>query len=183
MKKWIGVVIGCIVLLALAMAVAPQIRKRQIEKTITLAGGWLTVPGAEAKHSLAFYDSPGNWRVTSDLIFDLSTKSITEDNKLCEWTPIYRFDNIIGLMAVTLMNGSDPESTNAMYLIIKFGENQKPIGYFVPIGEDYKTLVFPYINEEINNEKIAIYSSNLQRRLTNDAIPPMIASEKHLILR
>ena len=108
---------------------------------------WGAIPSEFSNLDVEYLSSPENWRETETLISALITKQLSEVPIVSDWEPIYAQGHTFWLYVAFRPVSEDPDEnlfpSGYGFLMLHHDGGQLD-GYFVPIGEDHMTIVYPF---------------------------------------
>lgn len=150
--------------------------------------GWEAIPSEFSNLDVEYLSSPKNWQETETLIGALITKQMSDYPITSEWEPVYSQGHIFWLYVAFQPISED---SNAIltpqghgFLMLHHDGDQLD-GYFVPVGEDYQTMVYPFENlKEISSSDLPDQLwQNLLVRTLDPSIEPLMAQSGRDLLR
>jgi len=149
-KEWLFFVIGLVLGLVLGVFLDPirmSAQKPSDSPSPDPQVSWLEIPSEFTNLDVEFLSSPKNWQETEKLIGALITKQLSEVPIVSDWEPVYSQGQTFWLYVAFRPVSEDPDEnlipSGHGFLMLHHDGDQLD-GYFIPIGEDYKTLVNPF---------------------------------------
>jgi len=150
---------------------------------------WEAIPPGFPNLDVKHLSSPKNCPETEFLIGALITKQMSDYPIICDWEPIYSQGNTFWLYVAFQPVSEDQDEMLTPrghgFLIMHHEEENQLDGYFIPIGEDLVTMVYPF------GDMLSIGTSdlpeqlmkNLQARAQDPSTEPLIVQNSGDLLR
>ena len=149
---------------------------------------WEAIPSEFSNLDVEYLSSSKNWQETEALIGALITKQLSEYPIVCEWEPVYSQGHTFWLYVVFQAVSEYPDeilTPRGYGFLMLHHDGGQLDGYFVPIGEDYRTMVNPFGDLwGINTSDLPgqLYQ-NLCKRIEDPSIEPLIVKSGKDLLR
>ena len=149
---------------------------------------WEAVPSEFSNLDVEYYASPDNWRETETLISALITKQLSEVPIVSDWEPVYAQGQTLWLYVAFRPVSEGPDEnlipSGHGFLMLHHDGGQLD-GYFIPIGEDHLTIVYPFgdlwgISYSDLPEKLW---EHVEERAKDPSIEPLIVQNGEDLLR
>lgn len=149
-NRWILFVVGLV--LGLLLGIVLDLIRLSAQKPTDSPSpdpevSWLGIPSEFTNLDVEFLLSPKNWQETENLIGALINKQLSEVPIVSDWEPIYSQGQTFWLYVAFRPVSEDPDEnlipSGHGFLMLHHDGGQLD-GYFIPIGEDYLTIVHPF---------------------------------------
>jgi hypothetical protein len=149
---------------------------------------WEAIPPEFSNLDVAYLSSPKNWQETEALIGALITKQMSEYPVVSEWEPAYTQGHTLWLYVAFQPVSEDTDemlTPQGHGFLMLHHDGKKLDGYFIPIGEDYKTLVNPFGDLCVlkSSDLPGRLWQNLYERVADPSIEPLIVQNGEDLLR
>lgn len=187
-SRWIFFTVGLVLGLILGVFLDPIRLISQDSPGPDPEVSWETIPSEFSNLDVEYLSSSKNWQETEALIGALITKQMSEYPIICEWEPIYSQGHTFWLYVAFQPALEYPDEILTPrghgFLLLHHDGGQLD-GYFIPIGEDYMKIVYPFgdLRGISSSDLPGQLLQNLYERIEDPRIEPLIVKSGKDLLR